>query len=574
MSKLSSFDTKTSKKSTPVKNHMDGISFVPNSALLELKLIANSSIFGEPNFYTPSCITSQNTLKKYDSIFDNFLKRKEGEVDFSTKTITTEMFFEDAIDRALTSDFGATLQYAVELRNVMNMRLNPSVIVVRALMHPSRQAFNEANPGVFADALSNILKRADDVKNQFEYFVYLNKSKNKLPSFIKRGWGKYLSSLTAYEVAKYKETGKLIDMVRISHANSELINELMTTGTVRTSEEEKTWEVLRSNKMTWSEILEKTYIPHMALLRNLRNIFSEISDVKTTEKILNMLKKGVAKGKQFPFRYYSAYKEILASSEVHNKTIVLDALNECIELAIKETPKMKGKTISLCDNSGSAWGAFTTTHSESSMMNGTAVATIANLSGIMTAKNSEDGYIGVFGDNLKIKPVLKSAAVFEELATAEKDGKAQGGGTENGMWIFFRDAIENKDHWDNIFIYSDQQAGHGGLYGKKPDTYSDFIYEKTGNRFDLVKMIEKYRKEVNPFVNIISIQVAGYNNSVLPENMYRSAILSGWTGKEVDFAYNMAKIWDEVDLQNGKKTLKNESALNIKTSKPRKKKES
>jgi hypothetical protein len=33
----------------------------------------------------------------------------------------------------------------------------------------------------------------------------------------------------------------------------------------------------------------------------------------------------------------------------------------------------------------------------------------------------------------------------------------------------------------------------------------------------------------------------------MPENLYRGAILSGWTGKEVDFAFNMNKTWDEIE---------------------------
>ena len=40
----------------------------------------------------------------------------------------------------------------------------------------------------------------------------------------------------------------------------------------------------------------------------------------------------------------------------------------------------------------------------------------------------------------------------------------------------------------------------------------------------------------NPKLNVFSVQVAGYDNSVTPENIYRGAILSGWTGKEVLFA--------------------------------------
>jgi len=75
----------------------------------------------------------------------------------------------------------------------------------------------------------------------------------------------------------------LIDLVRICHANNEMIDELMQTGKLIVSNKEKTWENLRSEQMTWQEIFEKTHVPHMALLRNLRNIFQKESKTPTEQ---------------------------------------------------------------------------------------------------------------------------------------------------------------------------------------------------------------------------------------------------------------------------------------------------
>ena len=63
-----------------------------------------------------------------------------------------------------------------------------------------------------------------------------------------------------------------------------------------------------------------------------------------------------------------------------------------------------------------------------------------------------------------------------------------------------------KEHWDNIFIYSDMQAGHGGLYGT-PDGQREyqskgFATFKGSSYIDVVKLIDWYRKEVNPKVNV------------------------------------------------------------------------
>jgi hypothetical protein len=93
------------------------------------------------------------------------------------------------------------------------------------------------------------------------------------------------------------------------------------------------------------------------------------------------------------------------------------------------------------------------------------------------------------------------------------------------------------------------QAGHGELYGHKHTVGSSaFGYGSEGNVYvDVLKMVQEYRMTVNPKVNLFTVQVAGYNNSVLPENLYRGAILAGWTGKESLFAKAIIDVWDSID---------------------------
>jgi hypothetical protein len=60
-------------------------------------------------------------------------------------------------------------------------------------------------------------------------------------------------------------------------------------------------------------------------------------------------------------------------------------------------------------------------------------------------------------------------------------------------------------------------------------------------------LVNHYRKTVNPKVNVFSVQVAGYNNSVLPENLYRGALLAGWTGKEPVYAKAIIDTWNQIE---------------------------
>jgi hypothetical protein len=445
----------------------------------------------------------------------------------------------------LEFDFKATLELAKKLRNEYFMRLNPAVIFIRASQHPKRVEFNEANPGMMKQFGMDIVGRPDDITNQFDYFMFLKGSKNGLPSIVKRTWAERLATFNRYQINKYKSKS-LIDLVRISHAHSEVIDELMKTGDIKVGETEQTWESLKSQGKTWKEILDTIKVPHMALLRNLRNIFTEINDTEIAKKVLTDLKAGVLYGKQFPFRYYTAYKEI-DKVDINHKGMILDSLQECLDISVDNFPKLKGKVACLSDNSGSSWGAMTSEYGS------TQIAEIANLSSIITALASDEGYVGVFGDKLSLKPVSKRNGILSQLEETCKRGKAQGGGTENGIWLFLDEAIKTKTHYDTIFIYSDMQAGHGGLYGVNPSEYSDYMYED-GRHIDVLKLVQEYRRKVNPKVNVFTTQVGGYNNSVVPENLVRTSILSGWTGKEALFASELISIWD--DVQNREEVQK------------------
>lgn len=537
MSRLSKHAEKATVKvnefaEASVVNFMGGNSYTLNP-LDALRIVAASSIFGEPQYYrdglgSQATIKNHSTLLEY-SIFSEMMKGKKDAAEI----------FAEAIDNALSFDFEKTLDLAIELRKDYFMRLNPSVIFIRASIHPNRVEFNKDNPGKMKEVGKSIAMRPDDITNQFEYYMFLKGSKKGLPSLVKRTWAEKLEEYSRYQLNKYKGK-RLIDLVRISHANSKDINELMQTGTLKVAEDEQTWETMRSAKKPWDEILRTIRVPHMALLRNLRGIFSEIKDRKDAVEILEDLKSGVIHGKQFPFRYWSAWKAV-SSTDIHNKALVLDAIEECMDISVANMPKLHGKVACLSDNSGSAWGTFNSEYGS------VTVAEIANLSSLITAQQADEGHVGVFGDKLSLKEVSKRNGLLTQLEETSKRGRAQGGGTENGIWLFWDDAIKNKKHWDTVFIYSDMQAGHGNLYGINHRDYAKYIHKRGGSYIDVLALVEKYRATVNPKVNVFTVQVAGYNNSVLPENLYRGAILAGWTGKEPSYAKVIIDAWDQVE---------------------------
>ena len=522
------------------RNFMDGISYAVNP-LDTLKMVSASSIFGEPQYYRDGKEAKAKVLDGRCDIDALFVRYSLAMLD-PFLGMTTSQVMEHVIDQALEYDFGAVLDWAVELRTRFLMRLNPQVIMARAAMHPCRAEYTRTHPGRFSQIEQQVMARGDDVTSQLSYILSVNGGKRGIPAILKRAWAKRIGEMDAYTLAKYGNADiGLIDVVRVCHARGPLVDTLMREGRVPMPEGENTWERLRAAGMGWKEILETIRLPHMAQLRNLRGIFSEVEDADVRDEVLARLVQGVPGGKQFPFRYLSAWKAV-DKTKADWAEAVKCALERCIDRACENLPELPGRCAFLTDNSGSAWGTCT---SEWGTMK---VAEIGNLSAVIGAMRAKLGVVYPFGDRLAPVHIYRDEGVLVQERRVSERGQTCGMATENGIWLFFRDAIANRQHWDSIFIYSDMQAGHGGLFGVNVRDYADFACFGS-NHIDVNKLIQVYRQKVNPKVNVYCIQTAGYTNVLVPEYGYRTAILYGWTGRELIFADAMRRIWDEMEAR-------------------------
>lgn len=510
------------------KNFMGGTSFDINNPLMKLRIAASSCFFGEPMYYhktkdsTPKLrVSSARRLSDADV---KHLRDTLNAVDPQEwRSLSPSELMEKAIDEALDVSVEDTLKEAVRLRTEDHMRATPQVILVRAANHK-----NSKGTGLVRQYGKLIMQRADEPSTVIAY--QLEKFGKPIPNSLKRVLADKLYEFGDYDLAKYRMDGrkvKTLDVVNLVHPqNTSSINKLMSGQLTLT---ENTWESIisknGSNKESWTESLK--VMGHMALLRNLRNLVEKEVPV---ESYRTKLIEGAKKGQQLPFRYFSAYRAIEGIAPGN----LLDAIEESLMVSIDNLPSLPGKTISLCDNSGSARGSMT------SSMGTVAINHIANLTGILTGLMSDDGYLGVFGDRLSRMPIRKKSSVFDMLKEANSLGDGVGGSTENGVWIFLRDAIANKEHFDNIFIFSDMQAGHGGLYGTDPKEYESFVFPNKGNYLDVAKLIQQYRSKVNSKVNVFLVQVAGYQDTIVPEFYDRTYILGGWGEGLLRFAASMA----------------------------------
>jgi hypothetical protein len=519
-------------------NFMGGPSYDISSPLLRLICMSASSFFGEPSYYKGDAPKFKkgrggHAARMLNNKQRDYLRKLLNAIDDNEwRNMSPRSAMEKAIDEALDHDPAATLRWATTLRRDEYIRTTPQVILVRAAQHPKVRGTQMIR--TFAPA---IIARADEPATQLAYL--LDAYGKPIPNALKRAWSDYLIKCNDYQLAKYRMENRVVKTVDVANLafgfggkNQDGAVGKLLRGELTLGNENKTWESIISAGGKWEEAIE--VMGHMALLRNLRNFLQKkVPPELWLKKLVNTAERG----KQLPFRYLSAFDAVKNIAP----GFVLDTIEECLEISVGNLPTLNGRSLVLTDNSGSAHGCPV---SEMSTMS---VAQIGNLMGVLTGKISDEGMLGVFGDRLKEFQIRKRASIMDQTNEANRIGRGIGGATENGIWLALDQAIKHKEHWDNIFVYSDMQAGHGGLFGQDSHKYRNYLWKGGyGNRYiDVPKLIHEYRSKVNAKVNVFLVQIAGYEDTLLPEYYDRTYIIGGWSGSILKFAKRMIDTADQ-----------------------------
>ena len=96
---------------------------------------------------------------------------------------------------------------------------------------------------------------------------------------------------------------------------------------------------------------------------------------------------------------------------------------------------------------------------------------------------------------------------------------------------------KNNGIWSSYTLIC--KLGHGGLYGTDEKKYRDFVWN-SGRYIDVPKLINTYRQKVNPDVLVFLVQIAGYQDTIIPEFYDKTYILGGWGDGILRFAAEMA----------------------------------
>lgn len=508
-------------------NYMGGPSFDIKNPLSRLEVAATSCFFGEPQYYVEASSEKSkhsprriavDTLSTAERKYVNATLQSLDPTDW--RGLGAKERMEQAIDAALAYDAKGTLDLAVRLRQEDHMRVTPQVILVRAA-HASALK----GTGLVRQYAPRIIQRADEPSTQLAY--QLATFGRPIPNQLKKAWGDYLSGASPYALAKYRMEArqvKTVDVVNLSHPTGSPALDGLVDGSLKTTG--TTWEAIisaqGSTPAAWQEALD--VMGHMALLRNLRNLITQSS--VSQDVLADKLVVGAKEGQQLPFRYMSAFKVL----EGIARPVLLEALEDCLNTSMDNLPFFTGRTMSLCDNSGSAWGTTTST------MGSMHIAEIANLTAAITALRSKDGYAGIFGDRLEEFTVSKRSSALDLTKKFSKAGQSIGMDTENGVWLFWDKAIREEIPYDAVFVYSDMQAGHGGLYGPSSNAYRDYQWPSRPRYIDVPKLVTEYRQKVNPNVEVFLVQIAGYQDTIIPEHYAHTHILGGWSENILKYA--------------------------------------
>jgi len=377
---LNTVKRRTRKVSTPtIKTHEGAPAYVDN-AKRELYILAATALFGSDTFYEKQ----DDRLKRFRSLIGSVLKDSDG-----------------------AKYIAALTKYA---RNELHLRTTPALLTAELFLggpegkqgflcdkcgnrfhdlpkhmaekHAKGLAHHPASPyGIMSpyalDAATWAWERGDEVLESAAYFDVVG---SKFTAQFKKAVARYLSTLNEYKVNKYKgesRTYTMRDIVRLFHPKPGLpwrsaLLKFVSKGWAELSDEEKALlpmigKVKSGEGQTWEQKITKAgesgevkaedweksvdSMGHMALLRNLRNIVQKGVSAEVLRKVAERIsdREEVAKAKQFPYRYYSAYTALPSGAPKY----LTDAIAKAMDQSADQIAGLDGKIAIVIDRSGS-----------------------------------------------------------------------------------------------------------------------------------------------------------------------------------------------------------------------------
>lgn len=490
--KRASIGTKVEKHPDRIWNKEGGIAFKTDQKT-ELTLRLLTYLVGEPKFYTPNAETETAEIR--------LLIQQVAEIDPEY-----------------------LMKLSVYARNQMHLRSAPLFTLVESAQ------YNEVKPYI-REYAPQIIQRADELTETIAYFTTLHGDigigNASLPNSLKKGLADSFHNFDQYQFAKYNRGGivKMRDVMRLVHPkpttkNEELLFKQIIEDTLPTPE---TWETVisvnGSNKESWESVTPK--MGYMAKLRNLRNFLKNDVNIEPVVSHLTNVN-AVKNSKQFPFRFYSAYRELTNTSEgdPFKKQKLLSAVEQALEQSVDNLPKLKGKTFITCDESGSMESAL-------NRYSTVQYIDIANIMGALGHRICDEALASVFAESFSTVSLNPNDTVLTNMNRMMQAGRKVGHSTNAFLaqqWL-----NSGNIYVDRIMIFSDMQcySTHG--------SNRLFYYEPRGQ--SLYEQFLEYKRNINPNVKLYSFDLTGYGTVQFPQDEPNAVLIAGWSDRVLEFIH-------------------------------------
>lgn len=347
------------------------------------------------------------------------------------------------------------------------------------------------------DFYKAVVYRPDDM---MEILSYHQSNNGKIPNSMKKGFAEAFNRFDGYRLAKYRGEGKefsLVDVVNLVHPVPTEKNagalEALIKGELKSTE---TWEAkltkagqdaeneeekIENKKEAWISFVRKDNTEYFALLRNLRNIIESAPEVLNEALAKLTDEKAIKKSLVLPFRYVTAYNEIMKLSSKESRNVLI-ALNKAIDISCSNVPKFDGDTLVVLDVSSSMKGN-----------DDKAPAVVGALfTAILVKANNAD--LITFDGSARYVNVDPSSSTLSLANALRFDGN------DTNMQSFFPIIPANRKY-NRVILLSDMQGWSGDYSRRTPQgTLNDY----------------KKRSGANPY--FYSFDLKNYGSLQFPEN--------------------------------------------------------
>ena len=416
------------------------------------------------------------------------------------------------VEKLSKTDPEYVLKLAVHAKDKLFLRSAPILLLGESVLNEgTRKYVRKYTPQIIARA-DGMLEILAYLQNKLGDFGN-RKETGMLPASIKKGLADTIGKFDEYQLQKHDSRSgkvKMKDVLNLVHPIPEnyqqanlwkkVLEDRLTVA--------NTWETYisanGSTKESWETIIPK--MPYMALLRNIRNFLDK--DVSNISYVIDVLgdSERIKKSKQFPFRFYSAYRSI--ENHDNSKTkYLLDVLEKAMDISIENLPVLTGTTAIFIDVSGSMSDAI----SYKSTVNR---VDISCLLGAIVDRISLESVTAVFSDRVERVNLSSRNGILNNTNILLQHNH-RGGTTTHRCFDLLNQRV------DRIIILTDEQ------------NYSYSYYYTRDS--DLRSAFHHYKSRVNANPYLYHIDLAGYGTSSIPQDEPKTCLIAGWTDRILEY---------------------------------------